>query len=196
MLGVTLASCYFVQSEVGYGSWKEEASDVEIGPGLGSVPAPAPTRRNGRDFGAARKQRPTSHPRDQASHTTQPKPQDPTIPRLSRHQPRTRPLTTQTARLDSSNPPCLVEGPPPALPMASMALREAVPEAAQSILRSAVRRNGNTTTGVVISAGLAEKTVKVRVGGEVWNKKVQKVTRERRPAETNASLCAGRADLD
>lgn len=34
-------------------------------------------------------------------------------------------------------------------------------------------------TGVVVSAGLAAKTVKVRVGGEEWNKKVRKVKRDR-----------------
>lgn len=58
--------------------------------------------------------------------------------------------------------------------MASMNLA-VVPEAARSIFHVAARRNGNTLTGIVVSAGLAEKTVKVRVGGEVWNKKVQKV---------------------
>lgn len=36
-------------------------------------------------------------------------------------------------------------------------------------------------TGVVVSAGLAAKTVKVRVGGEEWNKKVRKVKRKCAP---------------
>lgn len=30
-------------------------------------------------------------------------------------------------------------------------------------------------TGIVVSAGLAQNTVKVQVGGEEWNKKVKKV---------------------
>lgn len=58
--------------------------------------------------------------------------------------------------------------------MASMGLA-AVPEAAKLIFHTAAKRNGNKVTGVVLSAGLAEKTAKVRVGGEEWNKKVRKV---------------------
>ncbi|CAN8104995.1 unnamed protein product [Discula destructiva] len=57
--------------------------------------------------------------------------------------------------------------------MASMGLAT-IPEAARGLFHAATRRNGNTVTGVVVSAGLADKTVKVRVGGEEWNKKVQK----------------------
>lgn len=59
--------------------------------------------------------------------------------------------------------------------MASTALAS-VPEAAKSFFAAASRRrNGNTATGVVVSAGLAQKTAKVRVGGDIWNQKVQKV---------------------
>lgn len=60
--------------------------------------------------------------------------------------------------------------------MASTGLTTAVvPDIAKAVWNSVVKRNGNRVTGVVISAGLAQKTVKVRVGGEEWNKKVQKV---------------------
>ncbi|PSR85504.1 hypothetical protein BD289DRAFT_348996, partial [Coniella lustricola] len=35
-------------------------------------------------------------------------------------------------------------------------------------------RFSRVVTGVVVSAGLSDKTVKVRVGGEEWNKKIKK----------------------
>ncbi|KAJ4387999.1 hypothetical protein N0V93_008602 [Gnomoniopsis smithogilvyi] len=57
--------------------------------------------------------------------------------------------------------------------MASAALAS-VPQAAKSVVAAAARRTGRTATGVVVSAGLAEKTAKVRVGGEIWNQKVKK----------------------
>lgn len=72
---------------------------------------------------------------------------------------------------NSTTNSCLGEA---ARPMASAALAS-VPQAAKSVLAAAARRTGNTTTGVVVSAGLAQKTAKVRVGGEIWNRKVQKV---------------------
>lgn len=37
------------------------------------------------------------------------------------------------------------------------------------------RRAFRELHGVVVSAGLMQKTVKVRVGGQKWNKRVQKV---------------------
>lgn len=58
--------------------------------------------------------------------------------------------------------------------MASAGLA-AVSEAAKLMLHTAAKHNGRRVTGVVVSAGLASKTAKVRVGGEEWNKKVQKV---------------------
>lgn len=51
-------------------------------------------------------------------------------------------------------------------------------------------------TGVVVSAGLAPKTVKVRVGGEEWNKKVRKVKRDHAlPHLLFSSHLAGTASL-
>lgn len=73
---------------------------------------------------------------------------------------------------------------PALFPMASVGLTAAAAPTATATAAAALvknmfqttRRNGNTVTGVVVSAGLAAKTAKVRVGGEEWNKKVQKVT--------------------
>lgn len=66
--------------------------------------------------------------------------------------------------------------------MASAALTTAV-EAATTALTSTAQRMSrpgrpvSVATGIVVSAGLASKTVKVEVGGEEWNKKVRKVSR-------------------
>lgn len=59
--------------------------------------------------------------------------------------------------------------------MASAALASSVPQAVKNAFTTTARRTGNTATGVVVSAGLAEKTAKVRIGGEIWNNKVKKV---------------------
>lgn len=55
------------------------------------------------------------------------------------------------------------------------ALASSVPQAVKNVFANTARRTGNTATGIVISAGLAEKTAKVRIGGETWNNKVKKV---------------------
>jgi small subunit ribosomal protein S17 len=44
-----------------------------------------------------------------------------------------------------------------------------------SPVAKAARRVTTELRGVVVSAGLMEKTVKVRVGGQKWNKTVNKV---------------------
>lgn len=44
-----------------------------------------------------------------------------------------------------------------------------------SQVAKAARRVTTELRGVVVSAGLMEKTVKVRVGGQKWNKTVNKV---------------------
>lgn len=44
-----------------------------------------------------------------------------------------------------------------------------------SQVAKAARRVTNELHGVVVSAGLMQKTVKVRVGGQKWNKVVNKV---------------------
>lgn len=62
--------------------------------------------------------------------------------------------------------------------MASAALASSVPQAVKNVFATTARRTGNTATGVVVSAGLAEKTAKVRIGGEIWNNKVKKVPRQ------------------
>jgi small subunit ribosomal protein S17 len=40
---------------------------------------------------------------------------------------------------------------------------------------TAVRQTFRELHGIVVTAGLMQKTVKVRVGGQTWNKKLQKV---------------------
>lgn len=52
---------------------------------------------------------------------------------------------------------------------------EAVTGALAPTIKKAAHSHVSTKTGVVVSAGLAANTVKVQVGGEVWNKKVRKV---------------------
>lgn len=47
-------------------------------------------------------------------------------------------------------------------------------------LVAAAQRTFRELHGVVVSAGLMQKTVKVRVGGQEWNKRVQKVLNRRR----------------
>lgn len=42
-------------------------------------------------------------------------------------------------------------------------------------MTKAARRVSHELHGVVVSAGLMDKTVKVRVGGQKWNKIVNKV---------------------
>ena len=44
-----------------------------------------------------------------------------------------------------------------------------------SQVATAARRINHELHGVVVSAGLMQKTVKVRVGGQKWNKLVKKV---------------------
>lgn len=46
-----------------------------------------------------------------------------------------------------------------------------------SPVAKAARRVTHELHGVVVSAGLMDKTVKVRVGGQKWNKIVHKVSR-------------------
>lgn len=45
-----------------------------------------------------------------------------------------------------------------------------------SQVAKAARRVAHELHGVVVSAGLMQKTVKVRVGGQKWNKVVNKVS--------------------
>lgn len=44
-----------------------------------------------------------------------------------------------------------------------------------NIVGATARRALRELPGVVVSAGLAQKTVKVRVGGHQWNNQVKKV---------------------
>jgi small subunit ribosomal protein S17 len=48
-----------------------------------------------------------------------------------------------------------------------------------SQVAKAARRVTHELHGVVVSAGLMQKTVKVRVGGQKWNKVINKVCRRR-----------------
>ncbi|OLN87653.1 37S ribosomal protein S17, mitochondrial [Colletotrichum chlorophyti] len=58
----------------------------------------------------------------------------------------------------------------------------------------AARKVTRQLTGVVVSAGLMQKTVKVRVGGQQWNSKVQKMFTKPQTHlvhDPNSSLRAG-----
>lgn len=46
----------------------------------------------------------------------------------------------------------------------------------------AAKRVTHELQGIVVSSGLMDKTVKVRVGGQKWNKVVNKVSHQQRPA--------------
>lgn len=59
-----------------------------------------------------------------------------------------------------------------------------------SQVAKAARRVTHELHGVVVSAGLMQKTVKVRVGGQKWNKIINKVCWTRAKAE------AGHPQLD
>lgn len=51
---------------------------------------------------------------------------------------------------------------------------------------NAVRRTTKEMHGIVVSAGLMDKTVKVRLGGLRWEPRVQKVSQTSRPVTTPA----------
>lgn len=75
--------------------------------------------------------------------------------------------------------------------MASTALTSAAEAATTTVATAArrVRKQGvSVATGVVVSAGLCAKTVKVRVGGEQWNDKVKKVPYHTRFRATPSQL--------
>lgn len=57
-----------------------------------------------------------------------------------------------------------------------------------SQVAKAARRVTHELHGVVVSAGLMQKTVKVRVGGQKWNKVINKVSRPRQVAEAGPPL--------
>jgi hypothetical protein len=57
-----------------------------------------------------------------------------------------------------------------------------------SPVAKAARRVTHELHGVVVSAGLMDKTVKVRVGGQKWNKIVNKVCLYAMDAPCEASL--------
>ena len=57
-----------------------------------------------------------------------------------------------------------------------------------SQVAKAARRVTHELHGVVVSAGLMQKTVKVRVGGQKWNKIINKVCRRNNGWRPDPSL--------
>lgn len=62
--------------------------------------------------------------------------------------------------------------------MATLTKASSAASAAAAAAASATKGRGvpvRVATGIVIRAGTCDKTVKVRLGGEIWNDKVKKV---------------------